>query len=282
MERGAEVLALGEDGAPAQARLKSLQAQLLEQALVIARPGSPTRCRDRPETPALAHTSGSAAFRRVRRSSCSWVDIPPYNAGPQARSVLSGSVLAEGRNVVVHQARQRNRKRRPATLAARRHLKPRASAKGIHRARHHHRLRHLPGHLRERRDAPRVVRREPHAEVPRHRGRAGAACRAASASSRKRPPTRSSATAGSTRSTWPSCAQQTERIGYPILGVVSQLNALCRDKLGEYCHWGATTQDITDTATVLQIREALALVEPIWRRSPRALASSRQAIATRR
>src|SRR6476619_4424144 len=55
--------------------------------------------------------------------------------------------------------------------------------------------------------------------------------------------------------------QQTERIGYPILGVVSQLNALCRDKLGEYCHWGATTQDITDTATVLQIREALAIVE---------------------
>jgi 3-carboxy-cis,cis-muconate cycloisomerase len=55
--------------------------------------------------------------------------------------------------------------------------------------------------------------------------------------------------------------QQTERIGYPILGVVSQLNALCAGKLGEYCHWGATTQDITDTATVLQIREALELVD---------------------
>ena len=55
--------------------------------------------------------------------------------------------------------------------------------------------------------------------------------------------------------------QQTERIGYPILGVVSQLNSLCHDKLGEYCHWGATTQDITDTATVLQIREALDLIE---------------------
>ena len=54
---------------------------------------------------------------------------------------------------------------------------------------------------------------------------------------------------------------QTERIGYPILGVVSQLNALCRDKLGEYCHWGATTQDITDTATVMQIREGLELVD---------------------
>jgi 3-carboxy-cis,cis-muconate cycloisomerase len=55
--------------------------------------------------------------------------------------------------------------------------------------------------------------------------------------------------------------RQTERIGYPILGVVTQLNNLCRDGLGEYCHWGATTQDITDTATVLQIREALDIVD---------------------
>ena len=39
------------------------------------------------------------------------------------------------------------------------------------------------------------------------------------------------------------------------------MNALCRDKLGEYCHWGATTQDITDTATVLQIREGLDIVD---------------------
>ena len=43
--------------------------------------------------------------------------------------------------------------------------------------------------------------------------------------------------------------------------MVNQINANCRDKLGEYCHWGATTQDITDTAAVLQIREGLALVE---------------------
>lgn len=65
---------------------------------------------------------------------------------------------------------------------------------------------------------------------------------------------------------------QTERIGYPILGVVSQINALCRDKLGEYCHWGATTQDITDTATVLQIRQALELVEADLAAIARALA----------
>ena len=43
--------------------------------------------------------------------------------------------------------------------------------------------------------------------------------------------------------------------------MVNQINTLCRDGLGEYCHWGATTQDITDTATVLQIREALDLVD---------------------
>jgi 3-carboxy-cis,cis-muconate cycloisomerase len=54
---------------------------------------------------------------------------------------------------------------------------------------------------------------------------------------------------------------QTERIGYPVLPVVQQLVSLCRDGLGEWCHWGATTQDITDTATVLQIREALDLVQ---------------------
>src|SRR5437868_7853210 len=54
---------------------------------------------------------------------------------------------------------------------------------------------------------------------------------------------------------------QTERIGYPVLPVVQQLVALCRDGLGEWCHWGATTQDITDTATILQIRAALAIVE---------------------
>ena len=55
--------------------------------------------------------------------------------------------------------------------------------------------------------------------------------------------------------------EATERIGYPVLPVVQQLVKACRDKLGEWSHWGATTQDITDTATVLQIREALALVE---------------------
>ena len=53
----------------------------------------------------------------------------------------------------------------------------------------------------------------------------------------------------------------TEHIGYPVLPVVQQLTTLCKDDLGQWCHWGATTQDITDTATVLQIRSALELIE---------------------
>ncbi|HEX8374704.1 MAG TPA: 3-carboxy-cis,cis-muconate cycloisomerase [Geminicoccaceae bacterium] len=70
---------------------------------------------------------------------------------------------------------------------------------------------------------------------------------------------------------------QTERIGYPVLPVVQQLVGLCRDGLGEWCHWGATTQDITDTATVMQIRDALELVE----RDLEAIAASLARLARR-
>jgi len=65
---------------------------------------------------------------------------------------------------------------------------------------------------------------------------------------------------------------QTERIGYPILGVVQQIVAICADGLGEWCHWGATTQDITDTATVMQIRDGLTLVETEMEKIAAALA----------
>ena len=53
---------------------------------------------------------------------------------------------------------------------------------------------------------------------------------------------------------------ETENVGYPILGLVRQLSAKLGDA-GRSLHWGATTQDITDTATVLQIRQALVLVD---------------------
>jgi 3-carboxy-cis,cis-muconate cycloisomerase len=52
---------------------------------------------------------------------------------------------------------------------------------------------------------------------------------------------------------------ETEIVGYPILPLVHQLSAAAGEA-GRYVHWGATTQDIMDTANVLQIRAALAIV----------------------
>jgi 3-carboxy-cis,cis-muconate cycloisomerase len=53
---------------------------------------------------------------------------------------------------------------------------------------------------------------------------------------------------------------ETDLVGYPIVGLVHQLAEQCGEA-GRYVHWGATTQDIMDTATVLQIGQALALVD---------------------
>jgi len=54
---------------------------------------------------------------------------------------------------------------------------------------------------------------------------------------------------------------ETEVVGYPILPLVKQLSAACSAEAGGYVHWGATTQDIMDTATVLQLRAAFDLLE---------------------
>ncbi len=53
---------------------------------------------------------------------------------------------------------------------------------------------------------------------------------------------------------------ETEIVGYPILPLVHQLVAMCGDA-GRFVHWGATTQDIMDTAVVLQVRDALDLID---------------------
>jgi 3-carboxy-cis,cis-muconate cycloisomerase len=55
-------------------------------------------------------------------------------------------------------------------------------------------------------------------------------------------------------------ARETHNVGYPILPLVHQL-AEGLGAAGKYLHWGATTQDIMDTALVLQIREGLDLLE---------------------
>ena len=53
---------------------------------------------------------------------------------------------------------------------------------------------------------------------------------------------------------------ETEIVGYPILPLVHQLSPLC-GPAGQYLHWGATTQDIMDTATVLQVKAGLDLID---------------------
>ncbi|WP_243794260.1 adenylosuccinate lyase family protein [Saccharopolyspora gloriosae] len=51
----------------------------------------------------------------------------------------------------------------------------------------------------------------------------------------------------------------TENVGYPVLPLVGQLAEQCGEA-GGHLHWGATTQDIMDTATMLQCRDGLDLV----------------------
>lgn len=58
---------------------------------------------------------------------------------------------------------------------------------------------------------------------------------------------------------------ETEIVGYPILPLVRQLSAICGEEAGRYVHWGATTQDIMDLASVLQMKEGLAIVERLLR-----------------
>ncbi len=55
--------------------------------------------------------------------------------------------------------------------------------------------------------------------------------------------------------------RETQIVGYPILPLVKQLAAACAGEAGRYVHWGATTQDIMDSALVLQLRAALDLIE---------------------
>lgn len=48
---------------------------------------------------------------------------------------------------------------------------------------------------------------------------------------------------------------------HPLVSVIWQLSELCSGDAGRYVHWGATTQDVMDTAIVLQIKDAYPLFE---------------------
>jgi len=55
-------------------------------------------------------------------------------------------------------------------------------------------------------------------------------------------------------------AASARTVGYPVVGLVAGLSKAAGPG-GGWTHWGATTQDIMDTATVLQVRDGLDLVE---------------------
>ncbi len=52
------------------------------------------------------------------------------------------------------------------------------------------------------------------------------------------------------------------RTGHPFIPLVHAYKKICDNNAGEYVHWGATTQDILDTATTLQIKEAYEILMP--------------------
>ncbi|GBF32482.1 adenylosuccinate lyase [Desulfocucumis palustris] len=47
---------------------------------------------------------------------------------------------------------------------------------------------------------------------------------------------------------------------HQIIPVIKALEKACSQEVGEYIHWGATTQDIMDTALVLQLKDAYSLI----------------------
>lgn len=52
-----------------------------------------------------------------------------------------------------------------------------------------------------------------------------------------------------------------DKVGFPILPFVKQLTKACDTETARWVHYGATTQDILDTGTVLQMRQGILLVE---------------------
>jgi 3-carboxy-cis,cis-muconate cycloisomerase len=55
--------------------------------------------------------------------------------------------------------------------------------------------------------------------------------------------------------------EATERDGYPIIGLIGQIRAQVGAGAADFVHFGATTQDIMDTALILQARAGLELLE---------------------
>lgn len=55
--------------------------------------------------------------------------------------------------------------------------------------------------------------------------------------------------------------RETRRDGVPVIALVKALREAVGADTAPYVHWGATTQDIIDTATVLQVRSAIQIID---------------------
>ncbi len=72
-------------------------------------------------------------------------------------------------------------------------------------------------------------------------------------------------------------AASTRVVGYPVVGLVKALGKAAGGDAARYVHWGATTQDILDTAQVLQIGKALDLIRNEVVRTARGLVAKAEA-----
>jgi 3-carboxy-cis,cis-muconate cycloisomerase len=68
-------------------------------------------------------------------------------------------------------------------------------------------------------------------------------------------------------------AASTQLVGVPVVALTKALGKAAGEQAARYVHWGATTQDIIDTALVLQIKTGLDLVEHALAAIGRALAA---------
>jgi len=63
----------------------------------------------------------------------------------------------------------------------------------------------------------------------------------------------------------PDLKREMDRTSHPIVPLLRAMKKVCDGDAVEYIHWGATTQDIVDTGTILQVKDALVVIERRYR-----------------
>ena len=57
-----------------------------------------------------------------------------------------------------------------------------------------------------------------------------------------------------------------QQVWLPTVAFIRTFQSICEGDAGQYIHWGATSQDLTDTARILQLKDAYNVVYPSLRR----------------